>query len=245
MKPPVTAMLLAAGLGTRMLPLTADKPKTLLPLEGRPLIDHILDRLEESGVRRVVINTHWQAEQIEAHVARRGNGLEYIFRPETELLDTGGAVASALAAGALDDEPFFVVNSDVIWFNGPSPALDRLAEAHDPAQSDATLLFHRTYQVFTEVGRGDFALDEWGVPRLPGENQVVPYVFAGVQILSPAALAGRPPGAFSLYGVWTDLIPRNRIRAIVHDGIWFHMSRPADIEIAHEALAARLTGATT
>ena len=140
MKSPTTAMLLAAGLGTRMWPLTADKPKTLLHLERRPLIDHILDRLEEAGVHRVVINTHWQAEQIEAHLAEREGGadregrLEFIFRPEAELLDTGGAVASALAAGALGEDPFYVVNSDVIWFNGPSVTLTRLAEAHDPTQ---------------------------------------------------------------------------------------------------------------
>jgi len=245
MKPPKFAMLLAAGLGTRMLPLTADKPKTLLHLQGRPLLDHILDRLEEAGVERVVINTHWQAERLEAHLAGRGGRLEFVFRPETELLDTGGAVASALAAGALGEDPFYVVNSDVIWFNGPSPTLPRLAEAHDPAVSDATLLFHRTYQIFTEVGRGDFGLDEWGVPKLRGENQVVPYVFAGVQILSPAALEGREVESFSMYGVWADLIERRRIRAIVHDGLWFHMSRPEDIDIAAEALVARLTGATT
>ena len=245
MKSPTTAMLLAAGLGTRMRPLTADKPKTLLHLEGRPLIDHILDRFEEAGVRRVVINTHWQAEQIEAHLARRGGRLEFIYRPEAELLDTGGAVASALASGALGDEPFYVVNSDIMWFNGPFSTLTRLADAHARGISDATLLFHRTYQIFTETGRGDFALDEWGVPRLPGENQVVPYVFTGLQILSPAAMAGRAVEAFSLYAVWRELIEQNRIRAIVHDGLWFHMSRPEDIDIAELALEARMTGATT
>lgn len=245
MKSPTTAMLLAAGLGTRMRPLTDLKPKTLLHLEGRPLIDHILDRFEEAGVKRVVINTHWLAEQIEAHLATSAGRFEFIYRPEAELLDTGGAVVSALQAGALGDEPFFVVNSDIIWFNGPSPTMTRLAEAHRRGVADATLLFHRTYQIFTDVGRGDFALDEWGVPRLPGENQVVPYVFGGVQILNPAALAGYEPSSFSLYGVWRDLIEQNRIRAIVHDGLWFHMSRPEDIDIAELALEARMTGATT
>ena len=245
MKIPDTAMLLAAGLGTRMRPLTADRPKTLLLLNGRPLLDHILDRLEEAGVRRVVINTHWQAGLIEAHIARREGNLAYILRPEAELLDTGGAVAAALGAGDLGDQPFFVVNGDAIWFNGPAPALARMAAAHDPAKSDAMLLFHRTYQVLTEVGRGDFALDEWGKPVLPGENQVVPYVYAGAQIMSPAAFAGEHPVSFSLTRIWHDLITRSRIRAVVHDGLWFHMSRPEDIEIAEQALDARLTGATT
>ena len=239
------AVLLAAGHGLRMRPLTEHTPKPLLKLGERALLDHALDRLAEAGVRQVVVNAHWQAEQIGSHLANRRAPPATLVRPEADLLDTGGAVASALAAGALGEEPFYVVNSDVIWFNGPSPTLPRLAEAHDPAVSDATLLFHRTYQIFTEVGRGDFGLDEWGVPKLRGENQVVPYVFAGVQILSPAALEGREVESFSMYGVWADLIERRRIRAIVHDGLWFHMSRPEDIDIAAEALVARLTGATT
>lgn len=245
MSGPQVAMVLAAGLATRMRPVTDNKPKALVPLQGRPVIDHILDRLADAGVERVVINSHWQARQLQQHLANYQGPLELVVRHEAELLETGGAVRQALTDGALGVDPFYVINADVVWFNGPFSTLERLAEAHDPAQQDATLLFHRTFQVTADTGWGDFALDEWGLPRLPREHEVVPYVYAGVQILSPAALEGYDGGKFSLYGVWTTLLARRRLRAIVHDGLWFHLRRPEDIADAEGALEARLTGITT
>ncbi|MEJ1978475.1 MAG: sugar phosphate nucleotidyltransferase [Acetobacteraceae bacterium] len=158
------AMLLAAGFGKRMRPLTEKTAKPLLPLGGRTLLDHALDRLTASGVGRVVVNTHWQGNLVARHLARRVSGPEVVLRAEDALLDTGGAVAAALAAGDLGDEPFFIVNGDSFWLDGPTPALDRVADAFDPAV-DNVLLVHRTFQVHSEAGRGDFSVDPWGGVR--------------------------------------------------------------------------------
>ena len=155
-------MLLAAGLGTRMRPLTERTAKPLLPLGGRALIDHALDRLAEAGVETVVVNAHWHADRVAAHLAARTRP-RTILRREAALLETGGGVKAAL--DLLGPEPFFVVNGDAFWVDGPRPALARLAAAFDPARVDGVLLVHRTFQVRADVGLGDFALDPWGVPR--------------------------------------------------------------------------------
>ena len=239
------AMLLAAGLGTRMRPLTDANAKPLLPLGARSLLDHALDRLEQAGVRRVVVNLHWQADRVAEHLRRRGGDLDIVPRCEAALLDTGGAVAAALAEGLLDDRPFFAVNGDAFWLDGPVPALQRLSGAFDPESLDGVLLVHRAFQVQSEIGRGDFALDEWGRPRRPAEHEIVPYVFAGVQLLAPACFAGAGPGeAFSMNRVWDRAVAAGRLRAVVHDGLWFHLSTPADLAQAESSLRARATGDT-
>jgi len=235
------AMLLAAGLGTRMRPLTDRMPKPLLPLGGKALIDHALDRLEEAGVDTVVVNAHWQADQLAAYLERRSGPRTVLLR-EPALLDTGGSVKSAL--DLLGTEPFFVVNGDAFWLDGIRPALARLAAAFDPASADGVLLVHRTFQVHAEVGFGDFALDAWGVLRRRREREVAPYIYAGVQIVSPALLAGMPDGRFSMNRAWDAAIDRGRLRAVVHDGLWFHLSTPADLSEAESILQARLTGET-
>src|SRR3984885_10683170 len=209
-------MLLAAGLGLRMRPLTEHTAKPLLPLGGRALLDHALDRLAAAGVDRVVVNTHWQAGLGEQAPAHRTGGLEIIVRPEGELLDTGGAVKTALDAGALGDEPFFIVNGDSFWLDGPTPALNRLAERFDDTV-DAVLLVHRTFQIHGEVGFGDFAVDPWGRPRRRREREVAPYLYAGVQLAAPALFAHAPAGPFSVNVLWDAAIAAGRLRAVVHD----------------------------
>jgi N-acetyl-alpha-D-muramate 1-phosphate uridylyltransferase len=231
---PRTAMLLAAGLGTRMRPLTAHTAKTLLPLGGKALIDHALDRLLACGVERVVVNAHWQADRVAAHLAAgasAGHGPETILRREETLLDTGGAVAAA--RDLLGPGPFYVVNGDAFWLDGPRPALARLADAFDPDKTEAVLLLHRTFQVHAEVGFGDFAVDKSGVLRR-----------RGVQLASPALLDDSPAGAFSMNVLWDRALARHRVRAVVHDGLWFHLSTPADLSDAEYLLSVRATGET-
>ena len=237
-------MLLAAGLGTRMRPLTEQTAKPLLPLGGRTLLDHALDRLQGAGVTRVVVNTHWHGSRVQQHLDRRPGGPAIVLRPEATLLDTGGAVAAALAAGALDPAPFFVVNGDSFWLDGPSPALGRLVSAFDPAQLDGVLLLQRTFQVQGEVGRGDFALDSWGRVRRRREREVASYLYAGVQLATPALFASPPTPPFSVNALWDRAIEADRLRAIVHDGLWFHLSRPQDLSDAEVSLHANHTGET-
>jgi MurNAc alpha-1-phosphate uridylyltransferase len=232
-------MLLAAGLGTRMRPLTNAIPKPLLPLGGRPLIDHALDQLSDAGVQTVVVNTFWQAERLEAHLAARTQPRIVLHR-ETTLLETGGGVRAALAD--LGDAPFYIVNGDAFWLNGPHLALTRLAEAFDPARVDVVLLVYRTAQVHADVGFGDFMVDKWGGLRRRKEREVVPYVYAGLQMVSPGLFAGAPDGAFSMNVLWDRAIAADRARAVVHDGLWFHLSTPGDLSDAESALHLRQAG---
>lgn len=238
---PRTAMLLAAGRGTRMRPLTETTAKPLLPLGGRPLIDHALDRLAAAGVTTVVVNAHWRAEQVEAHLAARSpRPPRTVPRREAALLETGGGVKAAL--DLLGSAPFFVVNGDAFWLDGPRPALDRLAAAFDPAEVDGVLLVHRTFQVHAEVGMGDFAVDQWGGLHRRGERQVVPYIYAGLQLIAPALLTGTPEGSFSMNLAWDTAMAAGRLRAVVHDGLWFHLSTPTDLTEAATILRTRFTG---
>ena len=241
---PHTAMLLAAGLGLRMRPLTENTAKPLLTLGGKALIDHALDRLVEAGVETVVVNAFWQADRVEAHLAARtaaGQPPHTILRRETTLLDTGGGTRAAL--DFLGPDPFYVVNGDAFWLNGTSPALLRLADAFDPTV-DGVLLVHRTFQVHADVGLGDFMVDKWGGLRRRAEREVVPYVYAGIQLIAPALLDDMPNGAFSMNKAWDRAMAAGRLRAVVHDGLWFHLSTPADLADAESVLQARLTGET-
>ncbi|MGE0224501.1 MAG: nucleotidyltransferase family protein [Acetobacteraceae bacterium] len=235
---PRTAMVLAAGLGTRMRPLTAETAKPLLMLAGRSLLNHALDRLQEVGVERVAVNAFWQADRVAEALAARTAPPQTILLRETTLLDTGGGVRAARSA--LGPDPMFVINGDAFWVDGPRPALLRLAQAFDDTV-DVVLLVHRTFQVHADVGQGDFAVDKWGVPRRRGEREVVPYLYAGVQLLRPTLLDGMPQEAFSMNRAWDRAMEAGRIRAVVHDGLWFHLSTPPDLAEAERILAARLT----
>ncbi len=196
----------------------------------------------------VVVNAHWKAEQIEAYLAARAAaGLRprsLLMREET-LLETGGSVLAALPL--LGPDPFYVVNGDAFWVDGPRPALARLAEAFDPAEVDGVLLVHRGFQVRAEVGFGDFAVDKWGRPRRRGEREVVPYIYAGVQLIAPALLDGMPPSGvpgtpFSMNLAWDRAIAAGRLRVVVHDGLWFHLSTPEDLAEAEHFLHAPAFG---
>lgn len=237
---PHAAMLLAAGLGTRMRPLTDHLPKPLLALQDRPLLDHALDRLAEAGVRRVVVNAHWQADRLEAHLAARRAPPATVLLREAELLDTGGAVRAALPL--LGDDPFYVVNGDAFWRDGPAPALRRLAAAWTETL-DAVLLMHRTFQVLAETGPGDFAVDPLGHMRRRRTGEIVPYLYAGLQLIHPRLLADTH-GRFSMNTCWDRAIAVGRARAVVHDGLWYHLSTPADLAAAEAQLQARALGET-
>jgi MurNAc alpha-1-phosphate uridylyltransferase len=231
-------MILAAGLATRMRPLTDETAKPLLTLGGRTLLDHALDHLTAEGVTTVVVNAFWQADKIVSHLARRPSPPDTIALQEAEPLETGGGVLNALPY--LGQDPFFVINGDAFWLNGPSTALSRMASVFDD-DVDVVLLVHRTFQVHAETGFGDFALDQLGVPRRRREREIVPYLFAGASLMRPALLDGMR-GTFSLNVPWDRAMARGRIRAVVHDGIWFHLSTPADLTEAGQVLEARITG---
>jgi len=236
---PRSAMVLAAGLATRMRPLTNTTAKPLLQLGGRTLLDHALDHLVDAGVETVAVNAHWQADAVAAHLAHRSSPPATVLLRERHLLETGGGVRAALCI--LGTEPFYVVNGDAFWLNGPTSALLRLAAAFDDSV-DGVLLVHRTTHVHAEVGFGDFSLDKWGVPRRRKEREVAPYIYAGVQLIHPRLLAGMPEGSFSMNRAWDDALAAGRLRAVVHDGIWFHLSTPPDLEEAEQILEARVTG---
>ena len=237
MTQPRTAMLLAAGLGTRMRPLTDATAKPLLPLGGRPLLDHALDRLAAAGVERVVVNAHWRAELVAEHLAgRAGLPPATVLQCEDALRDTGGSVRDALPA--LGSGPFYIVNGDAFWLEGPTPALTRLAQAWQPGL-DGLLLVQRSFQVQGDIGRGDFAVDPWGEVRRPGEQELVPYVYAGIQLACAALFEAAPAGPFSMNVLWDRAIEAGRLRAIVHDGLWFHLSTPPDLAQAETRLRER------
>lgn len=237
---PHSAIILAAGRGERMRPLTDDTPKPLLQLSGRPLLDHSFDRLLAVSVRDVVINAHWLGEQIAGYLAARNTaGLLPRTRLmcEEELLDTGGSVRAA----RLGPDPFYVVNGDAYWVDGPRPALSRLAAAFDETV-DGVLLVHRGFQVRADVGFGDFTVDKLGRPARRTERQVVPYIFAGVQLISPALMDEMPAAPFSMNLAWDRAIERGRLRVVVHDGLWFHLSTPNDLRDTEHFLHAPAYG---
>jgi MurNAc alpha-1-phosphate uridylyltransferase len=235
------AMVLAAGRGTRMRPLTATTAKPLLMLGGRALLDHALDHLVDAGIETVAVNAHWQADAVAAHLANRPSPPRTIVLRESKLLETGGGVRAALAV--LGPDPFFVINGDAFWLNGPVPALSRLT-AWFGDDVDGVLLVQRTSHVHAEVGMGDFVLDKWGIPRRRREREVTPYIYAGLQLIHPRLLAGMPEGAFSMNKAWDKALEAGRLRAVVHDGIWFHLSTPIDLAEAEQILEARFTGDT-
>jgi MurNAc alpha-1-phosphate uridylyltransferase len=214
-------MVLAAGLGLRMRPITEHTPKPLIAVAGRTMLDRALDHLAEAGVKDIVVNTHWLAERIRDHL-KDHSGIT--LSHEDQLLETGGGVAKALHL--LGDEAFFVINSDIIWTNGARPALTRLAEAWDDTRMDALLLMQRTATAIGYEGHGDFFLDSEGVPRRRRDREVAPLLFAGVQILHPRLFSGAPSGKFSLNVLYNHAAEDGRLSGIVHDGRWFHVGTP-------------------
>jgi MurNAc alpha-1-phosphate uridylyltransferase len=233
--PPLRAMVLAAGRGVRMRPLTESQPKPLVQVLGRAMIDWVLDRLVAAGVEDVVVNLHHLGEQIEHHLNTRPSP-DITFSPETSLLDTGGGVRQALAR--LGERPFYVINGDEVWLDGRTPALQRLAAAWDEAKMDALLLLHPSAYALGYEGQGDFVMSPMGKLRRRGEREVAPFVFAGVQILHPRLFEGTPEGAFSLNLIYDKALEAERLWGLRHDGEWFHVGTPEALEATEEALHA-------
>jgi len=235
---PKTAMIMAAGRGERMRPLTDETPKPLLEAGGRPLIDHILERLSDAGVERVIVNTHHLAAQIENHLATLSAPPEILLSPEPDgALETGGGVKRALPL--LGQEPVIICNGDAVWLDGPMPMLHRLGEAWDPERMDALLLTMLAPRVFGSVGHGDFAMDPDGRLHWREPPHIAPYLYASVQIIKPALFAAGPEGRFSTVEIWDRLIEQGRLYGLVHDGVWFHISTPDDLAAADPLLDAR------
>ncbi len=239
---PDTAVILSAGLGTRMRPLTHTTPKPLLRLGGRPILAHVLDRLQESGVTNIIVNAHHLADQI-ADFLRDYPKIR--LRREPELLDTGGAIAAMRAENLLPDSPFYIINGDTYWVDGPADTLGRMAAAYRPEEMDVLLLLARAAGAVAETGRGDFLWPRDGDLRRRGEREVAPYLYAGLQIASPNLFATAPKPPFSMNLLWDHAIETNRLGAIVHDGVWFHLSTPDDLARAGAVLEAREVGNTT
>jgi MurNAc alpha-1-phosphate uridylyltransferase len=232
---PRTAMVLAAGLGTRMRPLTDTTPKPLIAVAGKPLLDHVLDRLADAGVERAVVNVHYLAEQIIAHTARRTKPRITISDERGLLLGTGGGVVKALHE--LGTAPFFHINSDTIWIDGVTPNLTRLADAFDAAAMDALLLLAPTTGSIGYAGRGDFAMAPDGRLTRRSEREVAPFVYAGAANLSPALFRNAPQGEFSLTDLFDRAAEAGRLHGLRLEGLWMHVGTPEAVGEAEAAIA--------
>jgi N-acetyl-alpha-D-muramate 1-phosphate uridylyltransferase len=233
---PTSAMVLAAGLGTRMRPYNGHLPKPLVEIGGRSLIDYSLDRLADAGVTRAVVNVHHLADTVERHLAARTRPQIVISDERAQLLGTGGGIAKALPQ--LGGAPFFLVNSDTVWLDGVRPNFTRLAEAFDPTTMDALLLLAPTAGSIGYVGRGDFAMLSDGRVRRRAEGEVVHFVYAGAAVLAPALFSGAPVGAFSLTLLFDRAAGRGRLFGLRLEGVWMHVGTPEAVTAAEAALAA-------
>jgi len=229
-------MVLAAGRGERMRPLTDRLPKPLVPVAGKPLLDHVLDRLATASVERAVVNVHYLADLIERHLAGRQTPRITISDEREKLLDTGGGVVKALAT--LGREPFFHVNSDTIWIDGEKPNLARLAEAFDPASMDALLLLAPVATSIGYSGRGDYTMTKDGRLRRRPEHEAAPFVYAGAALLRPELFRDSPGGAFSLTVLFDRAAREGRLHGLRLEGVWMHVGTPEAIAEAEAAIAA-------
>ncbi len=235
-KAPRRAMVLAAGLGTRMRPFNGNIPKPLVRVGGKTLIDHVLDKLAAVGVERAIVNVHHLADQIEQHVAGRPQPQIVVSDERGELLGTGGGVVKALPQ--LGAGPFFHVNSDTIWIDGVRPNLARLVAAFDAERMDALLMLAPTATSIGYSGRGDFNMAPDGRLTRRAEQEVVPFVYAGAAILTRAFFAGAPRGAFSLSPLFDRAAEDGRLFGLRLDGIWMHVGTPEAVKAAEAAIVA-------
>jgi len=231
---PRRAMVLAAGLGTRMRFLTEARPKPLVAVGGKPLIDHVLDKLATAGVETAIVNVHYFADQIEQHLAGRRAPQIVISDERGGLLGTGGGVAKALPQ--LGDAPFFHVNSDTIWIDGVTPNLRRLAHAFDVNAMDALLLLAPTTTSIGYSGLGDFAMTADGRLRRRAEREVMPFVYAGVAVLGPALFADAPEGVFPLTQLFRRAEEAGRLHGLRLEGLWMHVGTPEAVAAAEAAI---------
>jgi MurNAc alpha-1-phosphate uridylyltransferase len=230
---PKTAMILAAGLATRLRPLSSNRPKALMEVAGKPLIDHTLDRLAEVGVTRAIVNTHYLADQIERHLAGRKRPAIEISH-EDPILDTGGGIAKALPR--LGPDPFYAINAKIVWRGGQEEALRRLAAIWDEECMDALLLLQPTVSAVGYEGPGDLAMDQFGALRFREPQEIAPFVYASIQIVHPRLFDGSPRGAFPLRPLWERAAASGRLYGLRHDGEWYLVSTPAGLAAAEEQL---------
>jgi MurNAc alpha-1-phosphate uridylyltransferase len=230
-----TAMVLAAGLGTRMRPLTDTMPKPLVPFMGKPLIDHVLDRLDAGGIERAVVNVHHFADQLEAHLKPRKKPAITISDERGVLLDTGGGVVRALPL--LGNGPFLIHNSDSAWVDGIGSNIARLISTFDPERMDSLLLVALGATSLGYDGHGDFLMSQDGILERRSEGREAPFAFTGVSIAHPRMFEGAPEGKFSLNVLWDRAIARGRLFGLRLDGIWMHVGTPQAVDDAEQWIA--------
>lgn len=231
-----TAMLMAAGLGKRMRPLTATRPKPLVKVAGKALIDHALNRLEAGGIETVVVNVHYLADTVEAHLRTRKGPMKIVISDEREaLLETGGGLIKATPL--LGDAPFLCANSDNMWIDGPRDSIAMLSAQWDDARMDALLLLVPHARANCHSGPGDFHMDATGRVRRRKPGHVAPFVFTGVQILSPRLLVDPPAAAFSTNVFWDRAIAAGRCYGVSHQGLWFDVGTPQAIPVVEDMIA--------
>jgi MurNAc alpha-1-phosphate uridylyltransferase len=232
---PGTAMIMAAGLGKRMRPLTATKPKPLIEVNGKALLDHVIEKVRAAGVKKVVVNVHYLPEALEAHLMSRDYGLEVLISDERDqLLETGGGLVRA--APLIDSDPFLALNSDNLWIDGPADTLRLLASQWDDKKMDALLLLVPQARALNHKGMGDFHMDREGRIRRRERSHVAPFVFTGVQIASKRLLRDAPEGPFSTNILWDRAIEEGRCFGAVHQGLWFDIGTPQSIQLTETAL---------
>ena len=228
-----TAMVLAAGLGKRMRPLTASQPKPLVRVAGKPLIDHALDRLVDAGVTKAVVNVHYLADALEAHLRARKMPAIAISDERKQLLETGGGMLKALKQ--LPD-PFFSLNADNIWLEGPRSAFHDLSARWDPTQMDALLLLVPHARAMNFAGQGDFHMDALGRLRRRQQGRIAPFIFTGIQLVSHRLLRDAPDGPFSTNLLWDRAIEEGRLNGISFTGQWFEVGTPEALAPTEAAL---------
>jgi MurNAc alpha-1-phosphate uridylyltransferase len=231
---------MAAGLGTRMRPLTNDRPKPLVQVMGKALIDHAIDRLVAAGVKLIVVNAHYKSDQLKTHLARRKDVEILISDEDDEILGTGGGIVKALPN--FGGEPFFVLNSDSVWVEGMGHALDRMKARWNPDEMDALLLMASMVTALGFEGGGDFNMDSEGHLTRVADRRVSPFAYPGVQIVHPRIFDGAPHGAFSMNVLWNIAIEKQRLFGIRLDGVWMHVGTPEAVKEADEFLADLVPG---
>jgi MurNAc alpha-1-phosphate uridylyltransferase len=233
---PEAAMVLSAGLGKRMRPLTVTRPKPLVEVAGRTLLDRVLDHIRAAGIGRVVVNVHYLADAVEAHLAARDQDLDLRISDERSLLmETGGGVLQALPL--IDADPFLVVNSDNLWVDGPVDAISLLADRWDPAAMDALLLVVPLARAACHSGPGDFHMDPVGRLSRRRPGRIAPFVFTGVQIVARRLFDDPPAGPFSFNVLWNRAIAAGRCYGVVHQGLWFDVGTPPAVRATEDMLA--------
>ena len=236
-----TAMIMAAGKGTRMMPLTADRPKPLVEVGGVALLDHVLDHLRDAGVGKIVVNAHYLADQVEAHLAAHATDFDVSISDERELLrDTGGGLVQALPM--ISDDPFICVNADNWWTNNGQNAISRLMAHWDAARMDVLMLLVPLATAYNSQGIGDFKMDADGrLSRRVGDAPA-PYVWTGIQLLSKKLIVDPPSDVFSTNVFWDRAIAEGRCMGLVHEGMWFDVGYPAAISATEDRLGLHGVG---